>query len=129
MTKAEYERLKEQASRDFQENLAAIERVWLMSQAAAEVNGAASPTPRQTRVLPKQGTGRGKVLKAVRKAVKDLTVAFTFETVIDNLAAASPSLEVKKGSVNAALKRLVSKGELSIVSHGTGRKATLYKVK
>jgi hypothetical protein len=141
MDRATYEALKrraeearQRAEEEYRQDLAALERVWALAQA----NGVSTATATASVVSASQSgsrpkhppkIGRGKALSEVRAAVQNFSGNFDFKDVLETISVDHPSMEIKQGTVNAALKSLTKKGEIQVVNQGIGRKPTTYRRK
>jgi len=130
MDAREYESLKQRAEEEYRQNLAAIERVWIISQANGAAVSAATPSAPSPNQKREKRTSRGKqtrIIQDVRTAIKSISGTFDFSHVVAQLAEEKPKLQVKRGTLKAILKNLSAKGEIEVVSQGIGRRATTYR--
>ncbi len=139
MNRAEYERLKRKADEDYRQNLAAIERVWNISQRLGE--GESSPT-RGAIVASKSNEeqvsepfggngriGKGSLREAIRITIAALAESFTLPQIERTLKTKHPNWEIKRASVHTTLIRLVEEGEIEVVTQGSGRRPSEYRRK
>jgi hypothetical protein len=119
----DFDKLKEDAEREHQLDLEAIERVRkLLGKSAAQTGRNGSPRRRQ-----KNGAGKGKLLKAVRSIVKSQTGVFTRYTVEEGLQKEFPAMAIKHGSLKSVLKRLADDGDMEVVVPPRGRRHAQYR--
>lgn len=133
MERVEYENLKRRIEEQRQQDLAALERVWALSQANGALAGPnGTPSLPAKRTLPrarrKEGA-KGKPLQAVRAAIENLSGTFVFSDVMYELTQQVPSVGVKRGTLKAILKKLSETGEVELVAQGIGRKPSQYRRK
>ena len=132
MDAREYEALKQRAEEEHRQNLAAIERVWIISQANGTPVDTAAPSAlcvKQNRAERKTGGKQTRIIQDVRAAIKNLSDTFIFSDVLERLAVEKPNLEVKRGTLKAVLKKLSETGELELVTQGIGRRPTKFRRK
>src|SRR5713101_8232025 len=133
MDKVVYERLLQQAEKDYRENVAAIERVWKISQSMRQDGETAPlvplPTDGNTTSSPstpsRERIERGDLIAAIRDAVCTLDAnklghgsskaTFTFSDIIRVCEQRAPGLAIKRGSLGSLLRRMAEGGELKIV--------------
>jgi hypothetical protein len=138
MNRAEYEALKGQFQEEHRRDLEALERVWLAAQKLAGRPAALADDaqdlpdeepPLKRRVPSRNGRrgGGGKVIRAIREIAQKMPPTFTRLDL--EAAFAAQHLQVKTGSMKAAIGRLVEVGFLEVTKQGIGRKLTVYRVK
>lgn len=122
MNEREYNRLRSEIEGEYRRKLDALDLVWKMAnssrsgtQAAQAVNGV---------------VGKGKLLRAVRHALTDLHGDFTLRDVESQIRTVNPTLAatIKRPSLSSALKRLAKEGAIVLVSVGTGKKPSTYRM-
>ncbi len=81
--------------------------------------------PAKNSQKPRKATeGKGAVQGLVKKVVGEMSGKFTLPDVMGRLA--SGDKNVKKHSVKAVLDRLVTAGEIKVVSKGVGRRPSVF---
>ncbi len=141
MTNDEYQALKKRADDEHRENIAAIERVYRMTNptgAVATVTTTVLPRKSQAevpdsspskRINGKHGdsVGKGELLKAVRDAVRGDHGSFTILDVAARIE--SSGMKVKKPSIRPVLSKLQREGVIEAIEHGIGRTPSVYRLK
>jgi hypothetical protein len=122
------------AREEYEQDLAAIERVWAKYRTngtpVAPIDTLSLPAkPMESMPNRRPTVKKGWVIQDVRSAIEDLSGTFTFWNVLEKLGREKPHLAVKRGTLNAILKRLSEIGELELVTQGIGRKPSEYRRK
>jgi hypothetical protein len=119
MKESEYNRLKVEIATDYRRKLEALEMVWKMSGGVSRNDSEAANTI----------MGKGALLKAVRQSLADMDGDFTLHDVEARIRLNNPSLTtaLKRPSLSSALKRLEKDSEITLVSRGRGKRASIYR--
>jgi hypothetical protein len=122
MNRKEYERLKAEAQTEYRRKLEAIETVWKMTDGR---NGDSSNTASSENV------GKGDLQQAVRAALARIFGDFTLRHVYSEIVLADPVLaekiKDKLPSVSSVLKRMADDNEITLVTAGRGKRASIYR--
>jgi hypothetical protein len=117
-----YMKLKDEAQKRYQSDLAAIERVWDLSQQAGNGNGAAPKNTGRTRA--------GASSDTIRSIVDTMAGEFSFKDVEKALKETSPDKGIGPRYVVTFLKRLEQRKYIEVVKRGGPNKGpTVYKKK
>jgi hypothetical protein len=118
MNQREYDRMKAAITAEYKRKLEALELVWQMA-GGSSMNTCASVTVRPR---------KGELQAAVREAVETLPQGFSVRNVEEAIRVLKPRLEgIKRASLSSALKRLVTAGEIQVVTEGSGKRASTYR--
>ena len=112
--------MKAEIEADYRHKMEALELVWNMARGANR-NGAEAASAT---------LGKGTLLKAVRPILSDLSGDFTLHDVMKKISLSNPSLaaKLKQPSLSSALKRLAEDGVITLVSRGSGKRASIYRM-
>lgn len=144
MNESEYHRLRDRLRAEYESNLAALDRVFALSQALgvsiesktqeAEVVRAHREEirPQQTNSIsilrPTLDAPRGAVLKAVEDTVGDMADGFSWIDVFRRMKSQNFGGGLKSQSVRQAVTRLATIGKLEVIELGKGRAPTKFRV-
>lgn len=116
MTEREYRRLRAQIQRKYEDDLAALDRVWKLSQSDRSTQGG-----RAGRM------SKGAVLGGVREAVRAMSGTFTLRDIEAWVRSNKPELSATaRTTISGTLKRMVGR-EIEVVREGAGKRPTSYK--
>lgn len=115
MTENEYRRLKKQLQDKFNQDVAALERVWALVRGNRE-NGS-------------EHVERTQVQDVVAQVLPMIEGEFVLEDVVEKLKALGPDTQgVEKKAVSTALRRLADLHEqIEVLEAGIGRRPTRYR--
>jgi hypothetical protein len=112
MREKDYLRLKQQIENEYRQRMEALELVWKM----------AAKTQRPER-LP-----RAAVQQFVRSFLDQWNGdQFSLDEVFNYVRQTAPNVVVNRGSLSRVLQRMVSGGELELMSRGTGNRPSRYR--
>lgn len=119
MNDREYRRLKHQIEAEYQQKIHALEMVWTMAnRARRNETGVRSDRPR-----------KGALLALVRNVLPQMRGEFTQHTVLEKLRENNQTMDIKRASMSATLRKLSDDGEIELLELGSGKRPSRYRVK
>jgi hypothetical protein len=125
MTKQEYEQMKRELRRDYEDKLGALEKLWSVFgpkkvQSADSANGPSKPWDHEVSKR-----------DAVRAAIKKIEGDFNIHRVREELMHTQPlvSKDIEDNQISAIVSVLFSKGEIEQVRKKAGKAPAMYRNK
>jgi hypothetical protein len=136
MEALEYQKLKRAAQDRYDADIAAIDRVWMLSHPnerfpGSEPSAASIASTSDARVTSKASTPKrtyadsASITAAMEKAFARVSGVFSWHEV--RLLANGDGVGLKKGTLSQFLRRKASAGVVKVVVEGAGRRATTYR--
>jgi hypothetical protein len=134
MTRTEYEMLRRKLTEEYEQNVAALDRVFKMQAMFAEDSGRGSngkmSTPSTPKASPegkedKSDAGEhGYIIRTLREILPDLPHVFTILDVAQQYK--NLNVDAEMPSIRSALKRMTERKEVRVIEQGIGRRPSRY---
>ena len=124
MNYEEYKKLRKQIADEYEQELAALERVWKRFQ---NLN---SPTLKTDVGANNERRSNVPIAKYIRAAIKDFRQDFTADDVEQSIAdhGFAEKGQIASVSITNTLHRLFRSGEIAVVKRGEGRTGSIYRL-
>lgn len=120
----EYKKLRKQIQEEYEQELAALDKVWRRFQSLN------SPSRKQTVITNGDAPPKSPIARSIRSAIKDFKGEFSADDVQQSLIDHGfiPAGEINRLAITNALHRLYRRGEIAVVKRGQGRNGSIYRV-